>query len=290
MKTISLQGAYDLHIHAAPDCFDRIGNDIEIARQARDAGMKAIALKSVYEKTESRAWHTMQSVDGITVYGGVTMDYHVGGVNPLAVEPCLKMGGRIVWLPTYHAAGHARGFGRVGGFGYAGKEAEAKPLLGLRILDEAGAISEPVREIVSLCGQYRAILGTGHITTEETVALMQYCRREGFTRLVVNHPLFLVPKMQLSEIAELLEMGAYMEFCSTEICPIPGGGNLGDYAALISRCGSRRMLLASDGGHNRMGWPAEALRVFAQQIAYSGVPLSDVQAMMRQNYAELLGE
>lgn len=93
MKTLSLCGAFDLHIHAAPDCFDRIGNDIEIAQQAKAAGMRAIAIKSVYESTVSRAWHTMQSVEGLTVYGGVTMDHHVGGVNPAAVDPCLKMGG-----------------------------------------------------------------------------------------------------------------------------------------------------------------------------------------------------
>lgn len=55
MKTLSLCGAFDLHIHAAPDCFDRIGNDIEIAQQAKAAGMRAIAIKSVYESTVSRA-------------------------------------------------------------------------------------------------------------------------------------------------------------------------------------------------------------------------------------------
>lgn len=128
MKTLSLCGAFDLHIHAAPDCFDRIGNDIEIAQQAKAAGMRAIAIKSVYESTVSRAWHTMQSVEGLTVYGGVTMDHHVGGVNPAAVDPCLKMGGKIVWMPTYHAEGHRRAFGCIGGFSYAGQSNKVMPL------------------------------------------------------------------------------------------------------------------------------------------------------------------
>lgn len=152
MKTLSLCGAFDLHIHAAPDCFDRIGNDIEIAQQAKAAGMRAIAIKSVYESTVSRAWHTMQSVEGLTVYGGVTMDHHVGGVNPAAVDPCLKMGGKIVWMPTYHAEGHRRAFGCIGGFSYAGQSNKVMPLTPLKIIDEEEELLSETKEIVQLCG------------------------------------------------------------------------------------------------------------------------------------------
>ena len=48
----------------------------------------------------------MQQVEGIKVFGGVVLDYHAGGLNPMAVEPAVKMGGKIVWLPTYHELGH----------------------------------------------------------------------------------------------------------------------------------------------------------------------------------------
>lgn len=288
MKTLSLCGAFDLHIHAAPDCFDRIGNDIEIAQQAKAAGMRAIAIKSVYESTVSRAWHMMQSVEGLTVYGGVTMDHHVGGVNPAAVDPCLKMGGKIVWMPTYHAEGHRRAFGCIGGFSYAGQSNKVMPLTPLKIIDEEEELLSETKEIVQLCGENNAILGTGHITPEEIYLLAKYCKAVHFDKLVVTHPLFLTPNLSVEQIGELHELGVYFEFCSTEVCPIPGGGDIKNYARIIDRFGVDRMLLASDGGHNRMSWPTEGLRVFAQQIAYSGVREEDVGRMIRENYEELL--
>lgn len=98
----------------------------------------------------------------------------------------------------------------------------------------------------------------------------------------------MTPNLSVEQIGELHELGVYFEFCSTEVCPIPGGGDIKNYARIIDRFGVDRMLLASDGGHNRMSWPTEGLRVFAQQIAYSGVREEDVGRMIRENYEELL--
>ena len=47
MRTLTLDGACDSHIHPAPDCIDRIGNDLEIAKRAYESGMKAIVYKNV---------------------------------------------------------------------------------------------------------------------------------------------------------------------------------------------------------------------------------------------------
>jgi hypothetical protein len=40
-----LEGAIDIHIHSAPDVYPRILNDIELALQAKDMGMRAILIK-----------------------------------------------------------------------------------------------------------------------------------------------------------------------------------------------------------------------------------------------------
>lgn len=288
MKTISLEDACDLHIHAAPDCFDRIGNDWEIAEKARAAGMKAIVLKSVFEPTQSRAWHVMQHLGGIQVFGGVVLDYHVGGLNPLAVEPSIVMGGKMVWLPTYHAKGHEKAFGQIGGFGYTDEPKTKKVLPGLSILDQSGELKQEVKEIVDLCQSFQVILGTGHISVEESWKLARFAKEQGFHKLVVNHPFFPVPDMTIEEVGELLSLGAYMEFCSNELCPIPRSAPLANYVECVRRYGSQRMILASDAGHNRRGWPAEELRVFAQLLGYSGVPEEDLSRMLRDNYRELL--
>jgi hypothetical protein len=43
-------------------------------------------------------------VPGIEVFGGISLDLTVGGVNPAAVEWMTKVRGgygRVIWLPTF---------------------------------------------------------------------------------------------------------------------------------------------------------------------------------------------
>jgi len=63
MKTMSstkavhfdLTGLIDIHIHTSPDIQARLLDDIEAARLAFDAGMKAILIKSHHTLTADRA-------------------------------------------------------------------------------------------------------------------------------------------------------------------------------------------------------------------------------------------
>ena len=40
------------------------------------------------------------------MFGGIALNTQVGGLNPHAVNLCLAMGGRVVWLPTIASPGH----------------------------------------------------------------------------------------------------------------------------------------------------------------------------------------
>ena len=50
-----MQGAYDLHMHAAPSPFHRVLDDYGLLKEAGRAGMAGIMLKSHYEYTIERA-------------------------------------------------------------------------------------------------------------------------------------------------------------------------------------------------------------------------------------------
>ena len=50
-----LQGAYDLHIHVAPDVIQRKCNDLELAEKVRDAGMKGCVIKCHYFETDRKS-------------------------------------------------------------------------------------------------------------------------------------------------------------------------------------------------------------------------------------------
>ena len=113
---IDVAGAVDLHCHPYPDLFPRLADDFDIVRAARDAGMKAIMLKCHHENTVSRAYLVQRVIPGIRVFGGVVLNYYVGGINPAAVEASLKLGGKEVWMPTVDAGYHAEVHGGTGGY------------------------------------------------------------------------------------------------------------------------------------------------------------------------------
>ena len=99
-----LEGALDIHVHCAPDPkVERRGSAIEMAEQAKAMGMQGMVLKSHEYPTHPEAYTASQAVPDITLIGGSTLDYEVGGLNATAVESSAKMGSRVVWMPTYSA-------------------------------------------------------------------------------------------------------------------------------------------------------------------------------------------
>ena len=51
-----LAGTIDFHVHSGPDSFTRSVTDLEIARLARAAGMRALVLKNHFTLTADRAY------------------------------------------------------------------------------------------------------------------------------------------------------------------------------------------------------------------------------------------
>src|SRR5258708_10153844 len=79
-------------------------NAIELARLEKERGMRDIVLNNHYEPTASLAYIGRKEVPGIEVFGGISLDLTVGGVNPAAVEWMTKVKGgygRVVWMPTF---------------------------------------------------------------------------------------------------------------------------------------------------------------------------------------------
>src|SRR3984893_5273224 len=102
----TVSGAIDMHAHADPDGVPRKLDAVDLARLAKERGMRAIVLKNHYEPTASLAYIVRKDVPGIEVFGGISLDLTVGGVNPAAVEWMTKVRGgygRVIWLPTFDA-------------------------------------------------------------------------------------------------------------------------------------------------------------------------------------------
>src|SRR5919109_272427 len=255
---IGLQDAVDLHCHPYPDLFPRLADDIDIAMAARDAGMKALVLKCHHESTVSRAYLVQRMVPGIRVFGGIVLNRYVGYINPAAVEAALRLGGKEVWMPTVDAGYHAQVHGGTGGYdSQRGGRAQAE---GIWVTDADGRLKPVVKE----------------------------ARDVGVEKIVVTHPFFKVPNLDLDTVEEVARLGAMPEFGYCTISPAWQYAAPEKIVAAVGRVGASRCLLVSDTGQRHNPMPSEALRVFAQTVFEKGVSEQDVVTMIGRNPHDLL--
>src|ERR1700722_9112397 len=106
-----LAGAIDIHVHSAPDSTPRSIDAVDLARLAKNRGMRGLVLKNHYEPTASLAYVVRKEVPGIEVFGGVDLNLSVGGMNPSAVEHMAATTGgygRVVWMSTFDSEAQVR--------------------------------------------------------------------------------------------------------------------------------------------------------------------------------------
>ncbi len=198
-----IRGLIDFHTHAAPDVFGHSVDDDELASLAAARQMEAVVFKSHVTLTADRAWLARKHVPGVKVFGGVTLNLAVGGLNPQAVEWMWRMQGgygRVVWFPTFDADNHVR-------------RAGTAPA-GIRVVDESGEILPAVRDILKICAVQRLVVHTGHASAEQALALIAAAREEGCERIVVTHAQFDVVGMNEAQMKKAAAMGAKMELCA----------------------------------------------------------------------------
>jgi hypothetical protein len=283
---VDMSGAVDLHCHPFPDLFPRLADDFDIVRAARDAGMRAIVLKCHHESTVSRAYLVQRVIPGIAVFGGIVLNYYVGGLNPAAVEASLRLGGREVWMPTVDAGYHAEVHGGTGG--YDAQQGGRSQAEGIWVADSEGKLRPEIKEILELVAQHRAILGTCHLSPREIVALVREARSVGVEKIVITHPYFRVPNIDLGTLEEVAKMGAMPEFGYCTVSPAWQYAAVPKIVQSVERIGASRCLLVSDTGQRHNPLPSEALRIFAQTVFEKGVPLDQVTRMITQNPLDLL--
>ena len=284
-ELLDLEGAIDLHCHPFPDLFPRLADDLDIAIAARDAGLDALVMKCHHENTVSRAYLVQRVVPGIRIFGGVVLNHYVGGINPAAVEAALRLGGKEVWMPTVDAGYHGELHGGTGGYDtqQGGRQNE-----GIWVTDKDGELHPVVKEVLELVAEHQAILGTCHLSPKEIVALVKGARELGVEKIVVTHPFFKVPNLDLDTIEEIARLGAMPEFGYCTVSPAWHYSTVDIVAEAISRVGASRCLLVSDTGQRHNPMPDEALRIFGQTMFERGVAMDDVRAMIAGNPRDLL--
>jgi hypothetical protein len=282
-----IKGLIDFHTHAAPDVFGRAVDDDELAGLAASRQMEAVVFKNHVTHTADRAWLVRKHVPGIKVFGGITLNRAVGGLNPQAVEWMWRMQGghgRVVWFPTFDADNHVRKSGTAPS--------------GIRVVDERGAVLPEARAILKVCAAQRLVVQTGHASAEEALALIAAAREEGCDRIVVTHAQFDVVGMSEIQMQKAAALGGKMELCALLMLtgpdsPLPWMRHapripLAETAARIKSVGPQHFVLGTDLGQTGNPTPADGLQMLVTGLLAEGITRHEIQTMGRETPGALL--
>ena len=277
-----LDGVIDLHVHTAPDVIHRTYNDLELTDAAVRAGARAIVIKGHHCGTVSRAAlcnaynRTVHGDNSFYMYGGLVLNREAGGLNEQAVQTALRMGAKIIWLPTVDAENEYRKRGKTGG---------------IRMTDSRGNLLPELLGIFSLIKAYDAVLATGHISPEEIHCVVDGARNAGVRKIVITHPEYWVVDLSVSKQKALQEdYGVIFERCYRQ--PLQNGqwiSNAERNLDAIRQLGTSHTILSTDCGDPANPPWEEAMRQYLQFMLDHGVSSGEIRAMTRTLPAWLLG-
>jgi len=279
-RGVDLTGAADLHAHFGPDPHrTRSVTGLEAAQQAAGAGHAAIVLKSHDTPSAGLAAALDPLVDGVAVFGGVCCDREIGGTNPAAVEVALRLGARIVWLPTLSSAQDVAN-------GVAAQLGIPGP--GVRVVDDDGAITAETLEILDLVAEHDAVLATGHVSAAEHLAVTRAFAPRG--KVLVTHAMeeLAGPNLDAAQCAELAALGATIELCALTCVGALATRPVADIVDCIRRVGVDRVTLGTDFGQGMNEPPAAGLQTYADALHAAGLTEAEIRRMACTNPNALL--
>lgn len=269
-----LDGLIDMHIHTAPDVRPRYADDIQTVREARDAGMSAVLIKSHQTLTSDRAKIAEDSVGGIRVFGGLALNDAVGGLNPFAVEAAINMGAKEIWLPTRSAAQARNADGLLGG---------------ITIMTDDGRLKCEVLRILEMVRDANVIMASGHVSPAETVQLVREACKMGLRKIVVTHPEAHFTWMPVQTQKELASDGVYFERCYVDTTPTMNSTvTVAEIASHIREVGVQSTVVSTDFGQAVSPPPVSGMRAYLAKLSQHGIAGDEIRKMAGENPAHLL--
>jgi hypothetical protein len=273
----SLTGVIDIHAHHDPDSVPRSIDAIDLAKLARSRGMRGLVLKNHYEPTASLAYIVRKEVPGIEIFGGISLDLTVGGVNPAAVEHMthVKGGwGRVVWFPTFDAENQVR------------YDKANRPYASV---SKNGRLLPEVNQVLALIAKHKLTMETGHSSAEEGLMLIRAAKGLGVTSMVVTHAMEPPIQMNIEQMKQAAAMGAYVEFVYNALISSKTGLAMSDYAPALRAVGPEHCILSSDLGQAGNPLHPDGLEAFFRELRAQGFTVAEIDRMAKTNPAKLLG-
>lgn len=294
-----MSGWYDLHLHTGPEVIPRKYDAIHAGQSLRQEGLAGAVLKSHYYSTVpfvQMAWERGYR----NVWGSVTLNHYVGGLNPFALRGSLEMRQagqsllKVVWMPTVHAAAHLR-VRQADGEQYdvppewtggliTGTPVDQVPPISVT----AAGVQEDLKEILRIIADNGLILATGHISKEEVFHLVPLARSMGVEKIILTHPAYETTKLSVADMLQLTALGGVYAEQSYALMPIDHL-TPGDIAAYIRGVGAQHTILSTDLGQRGRMSSGEGMALFLSLMEAEGISRADLVTMAQKNPAKLLG-
>lgn len=284
MGKVSLNGVIDMHVHTNPDLRLRAYDDFEMMEAGIRVGARAIVLKTHQGTTMDRAYLCNRhnkivhgDTNDFTMFGSITMNRVVGGINPKAVDTALKLGAKVVWLPTQSAKNHL--------------EKNGQSINGCVEVVRDGKIVPELEDVFQLIKDHNAVLGTAHISPQEAYVVVEAARHAGVEKIVVTHPEWWVVDMSVEDqIRMVKDYDVILERCYAQNM---GGGkyksNLPSNVEIIKEVGYKNVMVDTDGGQVENPHWELAMEEYMQYLVDHGIPEEQVYYMTKTIPSRLLG-
>jgi Family of unknown function (DUF6282) len=290
-----VRGAYDTHVHIAPDLVRRRITDVQLARRCRELGLAGFVLKSHYGSTAARAAVVREAVPGVRALGAITLNTAVGGLNPVAVEIAAREGARTVWFPTVSSENEQHEVLAASPDGnvpvWVKLELELRDV-GVKpppvpVVASDGRLLPEAREVLAVIARHGLVLATGHLSRDEIFTLVDAGLQAGVSDIVVTHPDFPSQDLSIEDQVELAGRGALIERCFTT--PHTGKTSWERVLEATRAVGAERTVWSTDLGQVFNPPVEDGLPLMADRFLTGGFSEEEIRVMAVENTRRVAG-
>ena len=273
----ALLGAIDLHVHHDPDSYPRAVDAFEVAKAAQERGLRGIVLKNHWTETAGLAYLVRKyATPSLEVFGAVTLDTAIGGLNPQAIRYMADVAGglgRIVWMPTHDSEHEVR------------YNKESRPFVRV---SRDGVLVPEVRDVLAVVAEHDFALATGHVDGDEALLILRAAKAAGVKRLIVTHPLFLPQYTYMSpeQLRASVEIGAYIEIVGRSLTR--EGESKAKTLAAVRALGAEHFFVSRDAGLTGELNQTDTLAIAAKALRSAGSSERDLAIMFKDTPAYLV--
>lgn len=232
--------------------------------------MAGVLIKNHYEPTSGRSELINTHFNFFTkAYGGVVLNSTVGGINPYACESALKMGAKIVWLPTRDAENSLR---------YGNMKGDFFNREGISVVDEKGKLIKSFKEVVEVVKKYDATLATGHISLEESLKVCDYAIKKN-VKVVLTHPDWNRTKIPIDIQIDLGKKGVFIEKVWANLDD--GDCSADEFLNVMNQLDFNNTFITTDRGYYTKKPPFESLVDCIEFLIEKGVDGRNIEKILK---------